>query len=354
MRTRKALLTLAATLSLMSSPATNIHDGDIPSSPPPLHCIAPPYLHAGDTIALISPSYVTPMENVYKTVRVLRQWGLVPVIGPHVGNTYSLKYAGTVDERLSDLRWALNDPSIKAIICNRGGYGTLHFIDKLSAAELSATPKWIVGYSDITTLHGMETCSGVMSIHGSMSSQIASSQDTDATITLLRDMLTGKLPRYELPNHPQNLPGHARGVLIGGNICTFAPMLDTWTDATSHDGFILFIEEVEESMHNIDRLFNMLLLRGAMSRCRGVILGQFTDCGKEFDYDSVEAMLRDYLKDYDIPVACGMPSGHGKPNYPLMMGALVDLNVQEDGATITFCVEGKQQTVKVADAVSKP
>ena len=352
MKMRKVLLTLVAMMALVSSPASTISDGETPPAPSPLHCIAPPYLHVGDTIALISPAYVTPMDNVTKTVSVLRQWGFVPIVGPHVGTTYSLKYAGTVDERLSDLRWALNNPSVKAIICNRGGYGTLHFVDKMSAAELLATPKWIVGYSDITTLHGMETCSGVMSIHGSMSSQIASSQDNDATITLLRDMLTGKLPRYELPSHPCNLAGHAQGVLIGGNICTFAPMLDTWADATARDGFILFIEEVEESMHNIDRLFNMLLLRGAMSRCRGVILGQFTDCGKEFGYDSVEAMLRDYLKDYGIPVACGMPSGHGKPNYPLMMGAPVDLDVRQDGATITFCVEGKQNTVKVTDSPS--
>ena len=90
----------------------------------PLKCKRPDYLKPGDKVALISPSYFTPMENVEKTADVLRGWGLEPVIGPNVGKSFMGKYAGTVEELLSDIRWALSDPSIKAVICNRGGYGT--------------------------------------------------------------------------------------------------------------------------------------------------------------------------------------------------------------------------------------
>ncbi len=300
-----------------------------------LQCTRPPYLKAGDKVALISPAYFTPMENVYNTAEVLRSWGFVPVIGPNVGKTFLGKYAGTVEERLSDLRWALNNPEVKAIICNRGGYGTIHLIDLLTLQELAAHPKWIVGYSDITTLHGLWQNARVMSIHGTMSSSLTNG-GTDPSSTSLRDLLKGKLPRYDLPAHPENITGRAQGILVGGNLCTLSPNIGTQADATTHQDIILFIEEVGESMHNIDRQFNMLILNGVLDHCKGVVLGEFTSCKNEFTYDSVEQMLRQYLAQYHIPVLCGFPGGHGDVNMPLVMGAPVTLDVREDGATLEF------------------
>ena len=311
-------------------------------------CTRPQYLKAGDKIALISPSYFTPMENVEKTADVLRSWGFEPVIGPNVGKVVDGRYAGTIAERVSDLRWALNDPEIKAIICNRGGYGTIQLIDQLSLKELSANPKWLVGFSDISTLHGLLTRAGVMSIHGTMSSFLAKGGE-DMTSTLMRDLLLGRVPRYELPAHEQNITGRAHGVLVGGNICTFVPNLNTQADATAGRDLILFIEEVEESMHNIDRQFNILRMNGVLSRCKGIILGEFTECGSEFTYGSVEAMLRSYLKEYNIPLLCGFPGGHGDINLPLVMGAPVTIDVRNDGATINFNIDGEKEDVYVAD-----
>ena len=311
-------------------------------------CTRPQYLKAGDKIALISPSYFTPMENVEKTADVLRSWGFEPVIGPNVGKVVDGRYAGTIAERVSDLRWALNDPEIKAIICNRGGYGTIQLIDQLSLKELAANPKWLVGFSDISTLHGLLTRAGVMSIHGTMSSFLAKGGE-DMTSTLMRDLLLGRVPRYELPAHEQNITGRAHGVLVGGNICTFVPNLNTQADATAGRDLILFIEEVEESMHNIDRQFNILRMNGVLSRCKGIILGEFTECGSEFTYGSVEAMLRSYLKDYNIPLLCGFPGGHGDINLPLVMGAPVTIDVRNDGATINFNIDGEKEEVNVAD-----
>lgn len=311
-------------------------------------CTRPQYLKAGNKIALISPSYFTPMENVEKTADVLRNWGFEPVIGPNVGKVVDGRYAGTIAERVSDLRWALNDPEIKAIICNRGGYGTIQLIDQLSLKELAANPKWLVGFSDISTLHGLLTRAGVMSIHGTMSSFLAKGGE-DMTSTLMRDLLLGRVPRYELPAHEQNITGRAHGVLVGGNICTFVPNLNTQADATAGRDLILFIEEVEESMHNIDRQFNILRMNGVLSRCKGIILGEFTECGSEFTYGSVEAMLRSYLKEYNIPLLCGFPGGHGDINLPLVMGAPVTIDVRNDGATINFNIDGEKEEVNVAD-----
>lgn len=321
-----------------------------------LDCQRPEYLKTGDKVALISPSYYTPMENVEKTATVLKSWGLEPVIGPNVGKVVDGRYAGTVAERMSDINWALNDPTIKAIICNRGGYGTIQLINQLSLAQLKASPKWIVGFSDISTLHGLWNRAGVMSIHGTMSSFLAQG-GTDATSTLMRDLLMGKVPRYEVPAHPQNIEGSASGVLVGGNICTFAPNLGSQADATLGRDIILFVEEVEESMHNIDRQMRILQMNGVLNRCKGVILGEFTDCGTEFkDANgatiSVEAMIHELIKEYHIPVLCGFPAGHGDVNLPLVMGANVTIDVHSDGATLQFNIDGDQQLVRTTEIMA--
>ena len=335
-----AILTSCLILTSCSKDEGNVN----PDQPVILNCMKPDYLKTGDKVALISPSYFTPMENVEKTADVLRGWGLEPVIGPNVGKKVDGQYAGTVDERVSDIRWALSDPTIKAIICNRGGYGTIQLIDQLTLAELKASPKWLVGFSDISTLHGLLTRAGVMSIHGTMSSFLAKG-GTDKTSTLMRDLLLGKVPRYEVPAHPQNITGKASGVLVGGNICTFVPNLGSQADATKAKDIILFVEEVEESMHNIDRQMRILQMNGVLDRCKGVILGEFTDCGKEFTFESVEAMLYEQLKEYNIPVLCGFPGGHGDVNLPLVMGANVTIEVRTDGATLQFNIDGEQQQV---------
>ncbi|MEE3385907.1 MAG: LD-carboxypeptidase [Prevotella sp.] len=319
-----------------------------------INCVKPDYLSAGDKVALISPSYFTPMENVEKTAAVLRSWGLEPVIGPNVGKKVDGQYAGTVSERISDIQWALRDPSIKAIICNRGGYGTIQLIDYLTLEELKASPKWLVGFSDISTLHGLFSRAGVMSVHGTMSSFLAKG-GTDETSTLMRDLLMGKVPRYELPSHKDNIVGRASGVLVGGNLCTFVPNLGSQADATKGKDLILFVEEVEESMHNIDRQMRILQMNGVLDRCKGIVLGEFTDCGTEFTYESVEAMLHDMLEEYHIPVLCGYPGGHGDVNLPLVMGAPVTIDVRNDGATLQFDIDGIQQEVRTEQiSVAKP
>ena len=332
---------------------TACNENDNPVEPDPDYPIAadmvkPAFLQKGDKVALISPSYFTPMENVEKTAEVLKEWGLEPVIGPNVGKVVDGRYAGTVDERVSDIRWALNDPTIKAIICNRGGYGTIQLIDELTLAELKASPKWLVGFSDITTLHGLLTRAGVMSIHGTMSSFLANG-GKDKTSTMMRDLLLGNVPRYELPAHPQNITGTATGTLVGGNLCTFAPNLGSQADATIGQNLILFVEEVEESMHNIDRQMRVLQMNGVLDRCKGIILGEFTDCGSEFTYESVEAMLHNMLAEYNIPVLCGYPGGHGDVNLPIVMGAPVTIDVRNDGATLQFNIEGSQYDVNTAE-----
>ena len=307
-----------------------------------LKCAAPAYLKQGDKVALISPSYYCSVETAFQAADTLRSWGFVPVIGPNVGKQFMEHYAGTVEERLADLRWALRDPDIKAIICLRGGYSTLHLVEGLSLKELAASPKWLIGYSDITTLLSMEVCAGVMSIHGVMGCNIAN-QDSVAvqqSCTVLRNLLQGQVPRYELSARKENIPGRASGTLVGGNLATFAPLLGSQVDAIGKNDIILFVEEVEETYHNIDRLFNMLKMSGVLAHCKGVVLGDFTDCKNDVGYESVEAMLREYIVPYNIPLLCGFPAGHEKLNLPIVIGATVTMEVRADGATLIFDISG--------------
>lgn len=318
-----------------------------------LTCVQPPALQPGDKIALISPAYFTSKANVDTASAILRAWGFEPVLGPNVGKEYLGYYAGTDQERLADLKWALKDKSIKAILCNRGGYGTIHLTRMLPLQTFAAHPKWLIGFSDITTLHGMANRAGVMSIHGTMCSLMAKSHGLGMTNTLLRDLLSGTVPQYEVPAHPLSIPGHAQGTLVGGNLSTFSPVLGTEADATLAGGIILYIEEVEEDMSHIDRMINTLVLNGVFDRCQGVILGEFTDCEANLQIDSVEELICGYLRDRHIPVLCGFPAGHGDVNLPLILGAPVTLDVRTDGATLRFDVAGQAQTVATEDACAE-
>ncbi len=329
------------------------HTQDLRERTVTLSCVQSAFLKPGDRIALLSPSYHTPMENVEAAAAVLRGWGFEPVIGAHVGEVYLGKYAGKPKERVSDLEWALRDPSIKAILCNRGGYGTIRLVDMLPQEELSAHPKWLVGYSDITTLLEMETRAGVMGIHGTMGTHLAQTRGNDPSSTLLRDLLLGQIPAYAVPAHPENRPGRATGILVGGNLCTFTPILGTQADATLGRDIILFIEEVEEDMSHIDRLINTLILNGVFERCKGIVLGEFTGCKANLGFDSVEDMICSYVPE-GIPVLCGFPTGHDDVNLPLVMGAPVTMDVTAAGATLTFSMEGQQVPVRTEDTVASP
>ena len=311
-------------------------DDDIVVVPTPeeqvvLNCAKPDYLKAGDRVAMISPSYYTPMETIEKAADVVRSWGFEPVIGPNVDKVLDGKIGGTVEERVSDIRWALSDPSIR---------------------------KWIVGYSDISTIHGFWSRAGVMSILGTMSTTLAKG-GTDKTCTMMRDLLLGKVPRYEVPAHQQNILGQASGVLVGGNLCTFAPNVGSRADATKAKDLILFVEEIGENMRNIDRQMRLLKMNGVFDRCKGVILGEFISCGTEFTDEngkviSIEAMLHELLAEYHIPVLCGFPTGHGDVNLPLVMGAPVTIDVRTDGASLQFDIDGDQQTVNTATITATP
>jgi len=322
---------------------------------PLAECTAPAFLKKGDKVALLSPSYTVPDSTIQKTADVLKDWGFTPVIGKNVGKLDAGKYAGTAEERAEDFVNAIKDTSIKAILCNRGGYGTIQLVDLTDPKIVEDNPKWVIGYSDVTTLHAMQTKAGVMSIHGTMSSSIAKTEGKDDNSTLLRDLLKGEVPTYKVPKHEFNQTGKGEGILVGGNMSTFVPLIGASDiDVFQDDGIILFMEEIGENLRNIDRMFHSIELHGVMENVRGVILGEFVSSGTDLDYESTEAMLSKYLKKYDIPVVCGFPAGHDDVNLPIVMGAKVKMDVTNDGATVSFDIKGEKKTIDTDKLVNKP
>lgn len=312
----------------------------------PLESTIPAFLKKGDKVALISPSYTTPDSTIKKTEDVIKEWGFTPIRGNNVNKLDAGKFAGTVEERVDDFISALKDTSIKAILCNRGGYGTIQLVDHIDPKLIQENPKWVIGYSDITTLHAMQTKAGVASIHGTMSSSIAKTDGNEDNSKLLRDLLKGEVPVYKVPSHKYNQKGTAKGVLVGGNMATFVPLIGASDiDVFQNDGIILFMEEIGENLRNIDRMFHSIELHGVMDKVKGVILGEFVDSGTDLNYESTEAMLSRYLKKYDIPVMCGFPAGHDDVNLPIVMGAEVKMNVTDEGATLTFDIGGTRKEI---------
>lgn len=301
--------------------------------------VMPTPLKTGDTIAVISPSSVPDSATVAKGCATLRSWGYVPVVGAHALSSYH-GFAGTADERATDLLWALRNPSIKAIICSRGGDGAVQVLQRIPLKEFRNHPKWIMGFSDVTALHSAEVSAGVMSVHCSMCDGIAMRGERDSVNMILRKLLQGELPTYQAPAHPLNQQGEATGILVGGNFSVFCGLAGSEYDFLNRadEGLILFIEDTDESMTKVDRMLHQLEIRGVLSKLNGIIVGHFSKYkSPENGFADMYEMLHEYLQHYQIPVCYDFPVGHhsGK-NYPMVEGCKVNLKVGQDGTLIQF------------------
>ena len=305
----------------------------------PKECIRPGFLQPGDKVAVVSPSYVTDDVTIQMGMDAIREMGFDPILAPNTNRTYLVKYAGTAEERTSDLEWAYNNPEIKAIMCTRGGYGAVQLLPLINTTLIRNNPKWLIGYSDITTLLSLSVATAnVMAIHGTMLSSLKNTKGKAEDDIMLRDMLCGDVPRYDWQSidHP-NRSGSARGILVGGNMSTFTPLIGSPYDFVSQGDIILFVEEIGENARNIDRMMYSLKIHGVMPRVKGILVGDFAGCGDEFQIGSIEEMFDKYtLADLQVPIAYGFRAGHNGVNWPLIEGAPVTLNVTTDRASLTF------------------
>ena len=301
--------------------------------------IKPEYLKKGDTVAIVAPSGVLKNYNGYilKAKELLKSWELEVVIGENVFNDNG-HFAGTDNQRSADFQLALDDKAIKAIWCARGGYGAMRVIDNLNFKKYKENPKWIIGYSDITAIHNDLHNNKSESIHGIMCKSLEKIDvDNNESISLLKKTLFGEKLSYTIEGNNYNIEGNSNGQLIGGNLTLLHCLLGSESSIDT-DGKILFIEDLGEYLYHIDRMLISLKRAGYFDNCKGLIVGDFTDIRENttpFGRNLKELIL-DIVKEYDFPVSFGFPAGHGKKNYPMILGREINLEVSKQQSTINF------------------
>lgn len=289
--------------------------------------IIPPALKPGDTIAIVATARKISKEETEPAKSLFESWGFKVELAADLFESDN-QYAGSDDKRGQQLQWAIQHPEAKAIFCARGGYGTMRILDKVYFSQLTANPKWIFGFSDITALHcHLFQMEKLASVHSPMCSTIP--QSTPEALQSIRDVLSGKELNYSFPSHPLNRNGVAEGILAGGNLSLLYALKGT-PSFPDLAGKILFIEDLDEYLYHIDRMMLSFKMSGVLSRINGLIVGGFTDMkdntvpfGK-----TAEQIILEHVSGYSYPVCFGFPVGHVKDNRCLINGLNAKIKVE--------------------------
>ncbi len=302
----------------------------------------PAYLQPGDTIGICSPAGYITLEEIQSAISKIKEWGYGVKIGNSIGKRY-FTFGGTDEERMSDLQQMMDDAQIKAILCARGGYGSVRIVDGLNFKKFRKNPKWIIGFSDITVLHShLNRNYNIASIHSKMCNSFpddwAKAEPIQIeTIESIHQCLQGKKMSYTADANLNNKPGMASGNLVGGNLKTIENLSGSDSDIIT-DGKILFVEDTGEYLYSIDRMFWNLKRSGKLCKLKGLIIGGFKakkdDAGDEFGI-SLEDIVLEKIKEYHFPVCFDFPVGHQRNNFALKCGMQHQLSVSANGSQLT-------------------
>ncbi|MGE5107478.1 MAG: S66 peptidase family protein [Sphingobacteriales bacterium] len=296
----------------------------------------PPYLQKGDTIGITCPAGYMAKEKAQTSIDSLQSWGFEVMVGKTVGSDSQNYFSGTDEERLNEFQAMLDDESIKAILCGRGGYGVGRIIEQIDFSSFKKNPKWIIGFSDITILHAhIYSNYKTATLHAPMAGAFNDGGDMSEYVLSLKSALEGKKIKYECAVHDFNRKGEAIGELVGGNLALLAHCVGTSSDIKTK-GRILFIEDIGEYLYNVDRMLYQLKRSGKLDKLEGLIIGGFTDMkDTEIPFGkTVQEILRDIVSEYDYPVCFDFPVSHGKENYALKVGLGYKLKVGKTKVTL--------------------
>jgi muramoyltetrapeptide carboxypeptidase len=282
----------------------------------------PPYLSKGDTVGIVCPGGYMAREKIQSCINTLQNWGYTLKTGSTLGGTSENYFSGTDEERLQDFQNMLNDEEVKAVLCARGGYGVGRIIDRVDFGRFKKSPKWIIGYSDITVLHThIYTNYKTATLHAPMAAAFNEDGFKNEFVLSLKSALEGKKAKYECPAHEFNRKGEAVGDLVGGNLYLLAHVTGTASDIKTR-GRILFLEDIGEYLYQADRMLYQLKRSGKLDKLAGLVIGSFTDV-KDTERPfgkTVYEIIRDVVAEYDYPVCFGFPVGHSDENYALKVG----------------------------------
>jgi len=281
----------------------------------------PAYLKKGDKIAIVCPASKLP-RDISKALEVFKSWGLEVVLGKSVSAAQH-QFAGDDELRTADLQGFLDDPSVKAIVAGRGGYGCIRIVDDLDFSAFVEHPKWIVGFSDITVLLShIYAQFGIQSIHGQM--PYTFDEATPESLASLKAALFGEQLEYDYTPSVMNRKGDMEGIVIGGNL-TLLVMLHGSPSDIDYTDKVLFIEDVGERPAAIDRLMRMLKRAGKLDKLKGLIVGAFNELPEEkmpFG-QSPEEVIWEVVKEYGYPVWFDFPVGHIEDNRAVVVGGIM-------------------------------
>ncbi|HET6242925.1 MAG: LD-carboxypeptidase [Bacteroidetes bacterium] len=297
----------------------------------------PAYLKKGDTIGIVSTARKISPQEVAPAVEQFEKWGLKVVFGEDLFNVFH-QFAGTDEQRVLDLQKMLDEPKVKAIICARGGYGTVRIIDRLDFSEFAKNPKWIAGFSDVTVLHShIQQNLSIATLHCAMPVNFPNDGSFCDAVETIRKALFGEPLSYLIENNYLNRTGTGQGTLTGGNLSILYSLSGTCSQAITN-GKILLLEDLDEYLYHLDRMMINLKRTGMLENLSGLIVGGMNDMkdnavpfGK-----SPEEIVVDAVKEYNYPVCFNFPSGHIKENKAIILGGRVVLDVGAEKSSLNY------------------
>ena len=283
-------------------------------------------LKSGDTIAIVATAKRLE-RDIHQGILILESWGLKVIVMDSV-KSHSEYFAGGDELRISDLQRALDDTNIHAILMARGGYGTTRILDLLDFSNFNKNPKWLCGFSDLTSLLLQFAESRTPAIHGPMAYTLGKDHSSDE---VLKSILFGKR-EFHLDSSEVLIKntGEVESHITGGNLSLVYESIGANNEIDTK-GKILFLEEVGEELYAIDRMLNKLKRVGQLEELSGVILGDFTNINDSSGYfnRSVIELILSYFENVNGPIIYGFPSGHETKNYSIVFNQITKLIVGE-------------------------
>lgn len=299
--------------------------------------ISIPPLKKNDLIYITAPAKAIEEEHVIYAKQFFEKEGYRVEVSKNCLGQHNY-FSGTDDERTADLQYAFDNPEIKAIVCARGGYGSIRILDKLQWASMIRDPKWLLGFSDITIFHQRLFRFELPSIHGTMPLNFKT--NSPEALETLMACLTGKSYSIQCDYDPSNKLGQVKGQLIGGNFSILYSLLGT-DDQIDYSGKILFIEDLAEHLYHLDRILYAFQKSGILNKISGLIVGGMTnmqDTSIPFG-STFEEIILDHLKYRNIPVAFGFPLGHIPDNRAVIVGGEYSLSVSNNETSLTLIIK---------------
>lgn len=297
----------------------------------------PPYLKAGDTIGIVATARKLSFEEASPVIGMLVDAGFKIRTGQRMFGALN-QFSGTDEDRAADLQRMLDDPDVKAIICARGGYGTVRIIDMLDFSEFAKYPKWICGFSDVTVLHShIHRHLKLATLHSSMPLNMKAMASDHPTFSTLVHALLGPAEHISGPQHECNVKGSCEGEVIGGNLSILYSLLGSPSDIDT-EGKILFLEDLDEYLYHLDRMMMNLSRNGKLRGLAGLIVGGMSDMNDNAIAfgETAEQIIARHMAKSEVPVAFGFPVGHLETNVALPLGHRAALRVTENGSKLEF------------------